>query len=428
MRQLMIQAPSGQGERIVQMAREANAVNVALLPSAAADGSGDVVIAHVPNQSVETILDQLEKLDEALVTLYPQPVVTLKPAQPAEVVEHATKTQRISPVELFLAGLQSVGSWGGFLSYAAAAGLVVWIGLFTNSAFLLIAAMLIAPFAGPAMNAALATARGDTHLLGRSVLRYFASILLTIAVAFVISLILGQQVVTAQMAQTASISSVAVLLPLTAGAAGALNLSQSERSSLVSGTATGVLVAAALAPPAGLVGMTAAMGRWDMMADGLFLLVLQLIGINLSGAIAFRLFGVTVRNSVYQRGAHWLFYAGVAVSAVALVGLLAIQFGQPPYLQRSSIEQRAVGVIERTLAERNDVYLAEADLTFTRPDIPGQDTLIAHLTLQRGETTTDLTTLDAEITTLIQARLLAQNWNVTPLVDVTILEPPPTTN
>jgi len=48
------------------------------------------------------------------------------------------------------------------------------------------------------------------------------------------------------------ISSVGALLPLVAGAAGALNQMQAQSNSLVSGTAVGLLVAAALAPPAGL--------------------------------------------------------------------------------------------------------------------------------------------------------------------------------
>jgi hypothetical protein len=48
------------------------------------------------------------------------------------------------------------------------------------------------------------------------------------------------------------------------GAAGALNLCQSERSSLVSGAATGMLVAASLAPQAGLIRMGAAIGEWEM--------------------------------------------------------------------------------------------------------------------------------------------------------------------
>jgi uncharacterized membrane protein len=92
----------------------------------------------------------------------------------------------------------------------------------------------------------------------------------------------GQRIASEQMISTSMISSVTVLLPLVAGAAGALNLSQSDRSSLVSGAATGMLVAASLAPPAGTIGMASAIGEWDLVRTGVFVLLLQLVGINLS--------------------------------------------------------------------------------------------------------------------------------------------------
>lgn len=89
------------------------------------------------------------------------------------------------------------------------------------------------------------------------------------------------------------------LLPLVAGAAGAITLVQSERSSLVSGTATGMLVAASLSPPAGIIGMSMAIGRWDMVVNGVFLLLLQLSGINLSAAILFCTFGLSTKGARY---------------------------------------------------------------------------------------------------------------------------------
>jgi hypothetical protein len=58
------------------------------------------------------------------------------------------------------------------------------------------------------------------------------------------------------MVSISRISRVSVVLPLAAGAAGAIHLFQSERSSLVSGAAVSLLIAASLASPAGLVGMT----------------------------------------------------------------------------------------------------------------------------------------------------------------------------
>ena len=201
-----------------------------------------------------------------------------------------------SPLEVFLAGLQSVGSWKGFIAYAVIGGIIVWIGLYTNSSFLLVASMLVAPFAGPAMNFAIATARGDGLLFKRSIIRYLSAIAVTVSVTCLLSLIFGQNLATYTMVESSKVSAVSVLLPLAGGAAGALNLVQSERSSLVSGTAVGMLVAAALAPPAGTVGMAIAFGRWEMVANCGFVLILQLIGINLAATTVFRLYGLSARG------------------------------------------------------------------------------------------------------------------------------------
>jgi uncharacterized hydrophobic protein (TIGR00271 family) len=324
-------------------------------------------------------------------------------------------------VEVFLAGLQSVGSWTGFLSYAAVAGVVVWIGLFTETVYLLTAAMLIAPFAGPAMNAALATARGDAALFGRSLGRYFAALAVTILVTGALSLLLRQEVATGMMVSTTTISSVAALLPIVAGAAGALNLCQSERSSLVSGAATGMLVAASLAPPAGVVGMGAAVGEWDMVKGAAFLLLLQLVGINISGALVFRAFGLSPQGVRYARGRGSVGLAAWVGSVAALGGLLAWQFAASPELQRSTRSQRAAAEVRQAVDESGLARLVDADVRFTRPDIAGQDSLLVIAYVQAtGDAAPEA------IRRVLPARIgtrLSGSFAVTPLIEVTVLEP-----
>jgi hypothetical protein len=132
-------------------------------------------MVHISNREVEGFLEQLQDLPKVHITLIPTGVMALQPPA-SEAAQQVVNVEERSPIEIFLSGLQSVGSWRGFLGYAAMAGVVVWIGLYTNTAYLLVAAMLIAPFAGPAMNTAIATARGDYQLLGRSLLRYFTAL------------------------------------------------------------------------------------------------------------------------------------------------------------------------------------------------------------------------------------------------------------
>ncbi|WP_231948425.1 DUF389 domain-containing protein [Phormidesmis priestleyi] len=384
----------------------------------------DLTIAHVSNRKVEDLLAKLEQLSDVHITLLPMGVIALRPPA-SEAPQQVKNVTSRSPIEIFLSGLQSVGSWRSFLAYAAVAGVIVWIGLYPNTSYLLVAAMLIAPFAGPAMNTAIATARGDLQLLGRSVSRYFSALLVTIAITFLLSLLLQQQSATSLMLDSSQVSAVAVLLPLAAGAAGALNLVQSERSSLVSGAAAGMLVAASLALPAGIIGMASAIGRWDMAVSGLFLLFLQLFGIHLSASSIFRLYGLTTQGSRYSRGKKQVFPTALGVSALSLAALLTWQFSNSPRLERSSRAQRANAEVQKAVEQVGLARLVEANVRFTRADIADQSTLLAQVYVQRqaGSSVPSQQIRD-RLTQAIQTRLLNQGFNVTPLVDVTVLDTP----
>ena len=425
MRQLFVKVPEGQGEKVIDLAGRHAGVNLAVLPGHEEQDEWDVVMVHMPNRQVAYFLEEIDTLAQAQITLIPRGVLPMTPPD-AKVADEITDVSALSPVEIWLNALQSIGSWWSFLGYTVAAGIVVWAGMFTNSVYLLVAAMLIAPFAGPAMNTAIATSTGDVDLLWRSLLRYAVSILVMICTTVAVSIILQLRTASVTMVDVSEVSSMAVLLPLAAGAAGALNLALAERSSLVSGTAVGVLVAASLAPPAGLIGMAAAIGRWDMTLSAAFVLGLQLLAINLGGTVVLRLFGLNTSGTRYQRGSRRLFYASVATSLVLLGLLLAWQFTSPVELQRSTITGRAVGVVEETLSQSELAELVEANLRFTRPSNSNQKTLLGIIYVRRGE---GVSLSDAEIQSRLKQELSADlnrfDPEITPLLQVSVLSPAP---
>lgn len=424
MRQLLIQTPPGKGNQVLEIAKQHQGINLSQFEAQGNTGKIDVVIIHISNAKLENLLNQLEPIPELHITLNPRGVMTLQPP-PEEAPQQVLQVQERSPIEVFLAGLQSVGSWRSFLGYAATAGIVVWIGLFTNNSYLLVAAMLIAPFAGPAMNVAIATARGDLYLLGRSLLRYFTALIVTIVVTGLLSLIFQQQSATNLMVSSSQISVVSVFLPLAAGAAGALNLFQSERSSLVSGAAVGMLVAASLAPPAGIVGMASAIARWEMVKSGAFLLLLQLVGINLSAAILFRVYGLSARGARYQRGKKWVFPSILALTLMGLISLVTFQLSNPPQLQRSSLAQRATADIQTVVDSTNLVNLVEANVRFTRANIKNQNTLLCVVYVQRQEgVTLSAEEIRTRLRRQLQLHLRKLQYNIVPLIDVIVLEKP----
>lgn len=426
MRQLLVQVKPGDANRVLALAGEHRAVNSVALSAHDGDSEWDYVVLHVANREVGPLLAELEKLEEMHVTLVPHSVMPMQPPE-SKVADQIHNVTTRSPVEVWLNGLQSVGSWKGFLGYAAAASVVVWIGMLTGTIYLLVAAMLIAPFAGPAMNSALASATGDHTLLLRNVTRYFVSLGLMIVLTAFLSVLFKQSTATGTMVSVSQLSVVAALLPLTAGAAGALNLVQAENSSLVAGTAVGLLIAASLAPPAALVGMSVALQRWDLAYNGVFTLLLQLAGINLSGALVFRAYGLRPSSSRYsQRGSNTVFYWSVAVSAVALAGMIYWQVSDPPKLQRASRAQQALDLVGQVIGEGELAELVEANVRFTRPSADSSETLLGVIYVTRkpgvelgGEA------LAAVLVDELQANVLEQGFNVTPLFEVVVLEEPP---
>jgi uncharacterized membrane protein len=423
MRHLLASLPRGQGSRGLAVATANGGSDAVCVEARGPDGARDLLLVTAQNDRLEPVVAALQEIDDVHLTLLPRGVLPLRPPR-HEAPSQVTDVSPRSPLEVFLGGLQSVGSWTGFLGYAVSAGIVVWIGLHTNTTYLLVAAMLIAPFAGPAMTLALGTARGDRALITQSLVRYVSSLLACVLVAFALSVVTGQTIATELMVDTSLLSSMAVFLPIVAGAAGALNLCQSERNSLVTAAGPGILVAASLSPPAGIVGMASAIGDWDMVRGALFVLALQLLGINLSGATVFALFGLSPRGVRYERGQRALRWLSLAVTSAGVIGLLAWQFWAPPDLQRSTRAQRMTSAVEEAINESGLARLVNADVRFTRPNISGQHTVLVVIHVQSARGTLDTAdvkrSLEARVRDVIVSR---ESYAVTPLVDLTVLEP-----
>lgn len=424
MRRLEVWVPSGKGKEIVDLAKRHGGKNISMTISEAPDGPGDFVSVSLPNDRIEGFVDGADQISEVRLTLMPTGVVPMYPPE-NKIEDQATDVTSLSPIEVYLYGLMSIGSWKSFIGYSIAAGAIVWVGLYTNTIYLLIAAMLIAPFAGPAMNTAIATVRGDFLLLRRSILRYVVSLLAAILVAAIMSLVMGQEAATNLMISVSKLSAAFVLLPVVAGAAGALNQTQSEHNSLVSGAAVGMLVAASLAPQAGLIGMAAVIGRWDLVDNGIFALLATISGINLGGLLVFRMFGLTPRGARYPRGKKWISYLTIALTVLTITGVLFWQFYDPPELQKSTKEQRASTTIQQAVDGSGLATFLEANVRYAPASTPDRNLLLANVYVMRADgTAMPSDDVKRQLTDLINGRLMDNGFDAIPLVDVTVIDKP----
>lgn len=424
MRRVMVWGPKGSRERLLGASERHGAVGTLVSTAHSDEREVDLAVTHLPNREVDSFVDELTRdLDEVHVSMLPHGVLALHPPPgraPDEVVDVGSR----SPLEIVLSSMQSIGSWWSFLTYAATSGAIVFAAFYTNTVFLLVGAMLISPMAEPTMNAAISTARGAGRQLLRSVGRYLAALASGAAAAAALTIVYGLDEPTSLMAEVASPSLAAILLPLGAGIAGAVNLVSSQRSSLVSGAGPGLLIAASLAPPMGLVGMALVLSEPGVLAASLFVLALQLAGINIAAAIVFRLAGVRSSGMRYARGRPAVQRAAGVVSLLAVCALLVVQFAASPNLRRETLERDAETAARDALTAMAGVRPVSIEARYAREDVADRRTLLVTGYASRtAQTQQDTAALEAAVSKAVTTAIRRELPDTAALVDIAVAAP-----
>lgn len=363
------------------------------------DGDGEaseewsLVFLTVPNDRVGALLDAVrEKVADAEFILIP--VGTLPLETPVERVDrHVQDVSRLSTIELVLASLQSVGSWRGMLLFSVLAGIIGAYGLIFDVAYLLVAAMLVNPMGAPALVAVVGLAIGDVRMFARGGARFVVSLAVQATTAMALGAAYGLSTSTPMMEQVASLSSWAVVVALAAGAAGAQTQIKSDRDSLVSGTAAGFMVAAALAPPAAVLGLAVPLGRWDYVGLMAFLLALQFLAIAAGGGAVLYAFGVRPDELSVGRGGGRSLRNALGLAVVAAAGGLVLwQTAMEPRFRKADLSRMALEIAGDAVGRVPGALLVEASAHFTRRDIeqrPGEallfDIVVERVSPELGE-------------------------------------------
>lgn len=418
MRQLILKVPNGHKEKVLKAVDEYNGKNTISLQSE----EKDVFIIFLPNETVNNFLKSINDIEEREINLIPRGVINLYPPE-SEAPDQVADVQPKSALEIYLGGIQSVGTIFGLIGYSLAAGIIVWIGLFTTTSFLLVAAMLVAPFAGPAMNAALATAAGKMTLLKSSLIRYGLAIGTGIVASFILSLLFPLQTLTPLMEEVRQVSKFALFLPLISGFAGAINVCQSERDSLVSGAAVGILVAASLAPPVGLVGIGLYMGDWEVVSSSLFRIILQLLGIHLSATLVFYFYGKVSPDGIrFLKGKKM---TGIITTLIVVLGIGALmvwQFIEPPYLRKASMNTELTEELDAELKKLDYIQVLEKSVRFPNKKINGLSIASFETTVLPKDTLISQEALKAAIIRHLKENLNFRDRNIYQVYQVHVVE------
>jgi uncharacterized hydrophobic protein (TIGR00271 family) len=161
------------------------------------------------------------------------------------------------------------------------------VGLYLDSASVIIGAMLLAPLMAPIISLSMSMLRYDQRLLRQSLKKVVVGILVALGVAFLLAVLSPYQPLTGEMQGRLSPSILDLVVAIVAGVAGAYTKSHRE----ILQSLAGVAIAVALVPPLAVAGI--GLGRFDLVffINAFLLFVTNLIGIVLAAIVTFRVLG-----------------------------------------------------------------------------------------------------------------------------------------
>jgi uncharacterized hydrophobic protein (TIGR00271 family) len=201
------------------------------------------------------------------------------------------------------------------------ANLIALAGLITNSAPVVIGAMLISPFMGPILGFGFAFVTGEKTIWRKSVVKIAGSVVITIAVATLGSAVSPLKEVTTEIISRTRPNLYDLVIAFLAGLAGSAALC-TKRNYLT--IVPGVAIATAVIPPLSVAGFGAGTGNFAIFAGGFFLFFTNFVAIVLATCIVFFVYGfhprMVTEMDVAQLRKRFAFFAFVlAVISIPLV-------------------------------------------------------------------------------------------------------------
>lgn len=265
---------------------------------------------------------------------------------------------------------------------------IATMGLTTNSAAVVIGAMLVAPLMAPILATAAGIAMGSVKLSLRSARTVALASLFGFGLAAFLSLMVPGDSLTEEVLSRTSPDLRDLVVAIAAGIAGAYATARRDTSAAL----PGVAVAVALVPPLGAIGVAFEAGRNDLAEGAALLYVTNLLAITASGVAVFLILGLGPRNLSAFRKMWTRFGATAALVVVVALGFLL--FGQSRVIaKRNDRQTTADAEVRKWLAESPNLEIdkVQIDGTVITVDLTGADEppridpLVAALNGELGE-------------------------------------------
>ncbi|MGV9377456.1 DUF389 domain-containing protein [Nonomuraea sp. NPDC003707] len=261
--------------------------NIVVLPGAAREPAGDVILCDAARESANEVLNRLKWLEtEGSIAIEQVDLSLSKVATDA--VEEAPGDPDDAVVWEELAHRVHADSrmtWA-YLAFLAIATQLAGIGILQNSPILIVGAMVLGPEFGPVAGICFGLLRGGWHLVIAALKTLVVGFTVAIAITFACALVsnwLGW-IGIEHLLRNAEVQFIvkpdrwSFIVALLAGAAGVLSVTAGKSSALV-----GVFISVTTVPAAGYVAVALALGDWNEVYGSVSQLAVNILGMIIAG-------------------------------------------------------------------------------------------------------------------------------------------------
>ncbi|MFH0802077.1 MAG: TIGR00341 family protein [bacterium] len=194
--------------------------------------------------------------------------------------------------------------------------IIATFGLVTDSAAVIIGAMVVAPLMNPILGIAMGVVRGDLPLINRSFRNLLFGVLVALAISWISVRFLPYLQVTREILARTQPTLYDLIIALAAGAAGAYAIAKAQMFMAL----PGVAIAVSLMPPLATTGIGLALGNQYIYLGSFLLFITNLVGIHLSGILVFALLGFVSKGAGEGRK-NFLKHLRLSILLVILLSL-----------------------------------------------------------------------------------------------------------
>ncbi|USZ69458.1 TIGR00341 family protein [Halorussus salilacus] len=331
MRLVQVSIPAGKRDTVIGVLDE-EGIDYMLTDETSGREYTDIAYFPLPNNAVQPILDRLQDAglgDEVHAVIIDAKTDTSRRFEKLErkYAEGNGDPDRISRQEIRSTASALSPEFPTFVAMTIISAVVATAGLLLDSPAVVVGSMVIAPLIGPAVGASVGTVLGDRELFRDGLRFQVLGGTLTIASATVFAVAVrfgflvppGTDVTTIpQISGRLTPDFLSLVVALGAGAAGVLSVASGVSVALV-----GVMIAAALVPPAAAVGISIAWGHPMAAISSGVLVLVNLLSINLSGLVVLWYLGYRPNEwfQLDETRANLLKRAGVLLAALAILSV-----------------------------------------------------------------------------------------------------------